>query len=108
MSGGTLPKAIKFFIEAAKDAGIELSPYIGKIRATGPRSTGSRVKKTNGEKQNGVLPHKDPLTQIPSGDISWQQLLLAKFPSLDPAWPDEVKTKWFEGFNKLMEEFKKQ
>jgi hypothetical protein len=39
---------------------------------------------------------------------SWQQLLLSKFPSFDPAWPDDVKTKWFEGFNQLMVELKKQ
>jgi hypothetical protein len=43
-----------------------------------------------------------------SQNISLEQLLLSKFPSFDPAWPDEVKTKWFEGFNKLMEQFKKE
>jgi len=102
VSGGTLPKAIKFFVEATKYAGIQLSPYIGKIRVTGSRSTGPRGKKTNGEKQNDIFPHEGPLTQGQAGDTPWQQLLLAKFPSLDPAWPDEVKTKWFDSFNQLM------
>jgi hypothetical protein len=29
--------------------------------------------------------------------------LLAKFPTLDPAWPDDVKSKWFDAFQQLME-----
>jgi hypothetical protein len=28
--------------------------------------------------------------------------LLAKFPPFDPAWPDDIKTKWFEGFQQFM------
>jgi hypothetical protein len=28
--------------------------------------------------------------------------LLSKFPALDPAWPDDVKAKWFEAFDRLM------
>jgi hypothetical protein len=107
VSGGTLPKAIKFFVEATKDAGIELSPYIGKIRATGPRSIGSRAKKTNGEKQNNILPREEPLPLAQIGDASWQQLFLSKMPNFDPAWSEEVKIEWFKGMNKVMEEFKK-
>jgi len=34
---------------------------------------------------------------------TWQQMLLAKFPNFDPAWPDEVKEKWFTAFNELMQ-----
>jgi hypothetical protein len=107
VSGGTSRKAIMFFMEAAKDAGIELSPYIGKIKATSSRNIEPRRKKTNGEKPNSIPPQEEPLSQG-QNPPSWQQLLLSKFPSFDPAWQDEVKAKWFEGFNKLMEEFKKQ
>jgi hypothetical protein len=39
---------------------------------------------------------------------SWNELLLAKFPSFDPAWPDEVKTKWFASFNELMQQGQKE
>jgi hypothetical protein len=28
--------------------------------------------------------------------------LLAKFPEFDPAWPDPIKAKWFEGFEQFM------
>jgi hypothetical protein len=34
-------------------------------------------------------------------------LLLAKFPDFDPAWPDAVKEKWFDGFARLQDELKK-
>jgi hypothetical protein len=34
--------------------------------------------------------------------IGWPQLLLSKFPTFDPAWPDDVKSKWFNAFDKLM------
>jgi hypothetical protein len=28
--------------------------------------------------------------------------LLAKFPDFDPAWPDDIKAKWFSGFDTFM------
>jgi hypothetical protein len=31
-----------------------------------------------------------------------REMLLAKFPEFDPNWPDPLKTKWFEGFERLM------
>lgn len=33
--------------------------------------------------------------------------LLEKFPEFDPAWPDNLKEKWFEGFARLQDELKK-
>lgn len=105
LSGGTIPKAINFFIEIAKDSGIELSPYIGKIRASGPRIPSIRVKKKNGEKQGASSHHEESLPK--TEETSWQQLALSKFPDFDPSWAPEVQEKWFEGMNKLMDEFKK-
>ena len=105
LSGGTIRKAIIFFIEIAKGAGIELSPYVGKIRASSPRIPGIRGRKKNGEKQDTSLHHEEP--SLKPEEISWQQLALSKFPDFDPSWAPEVQEKWFEGINKLMEEFKK-
>jgi len=28
--------------------------------------------------------------------------LLEKFPTFDPTWPDEIKAKWFEGYERLL------
>lgn len=35
-------------------------------------------------------------------DPNWAEQLLAKFPQFDPAWPDDVKSKWFDAFDRLM------
>jgi hypothetical protein len=106
LSGGTLPKAIKFFVEASKNAGIELSPYIGKFRNTASRNVGSRAKKTNGQKQLPSLPPVSHKTEIEN--LPWQQIYLSKMPDFDPAWSEEIKIKWFDAMSKVMEELKKQ
>jgi hypothetical protein len=44
-------------------------------------------------------------TALGSGSASvnvWAEQLLSKFPQFDPAWPDEVKLKWFDAFDRLM------
>jgi hypothetical protein len=33
---------------------------------------------------------------------AWVEQLLSKFPQFDPAWPDDVKLKWFDAFDRLM------
>jgi hypothetical protein len=33
---------------------------------------------------------------------AWAEQLLSKFPEFDPTWPDEVKMKWFDAFDRLM------
>jgi len=105
LSGGTVSKAIKFFVEASKGAGIELSPYIGKFRNTASRSTGSKAKKTNGQ---NLPPPLLPASSNPIENLSWQQIYLSKMPDFDPAWSEEIKTKWFDAMGKVMEELKKQ
>jgi hypothetical protein len=40
-----------------------------------------------------------PPTQQPP---AWEAQLLAKFPEFNPAWPEQLQTKWFEGFERLM------
>lgn len=106
-SGDTTRKSLKFFLVAAQEAGIELSPYIKKAKLRVPRSFNApKAKKSIVEKKVEAT-----LTGSgrPQGDESnaQLQLLLSKFPSFDPEWSDEVKTKWFEGFSRLMDEFKK-
>jgi len=103
-SGGTLDKCMLFFIAAAKDADLELSPHLKVQRGsrTTPRQR-ARIRTmelaTNGE----IL-----VNGAENGDMTWEQMLLSKFPSFDPAWPDEVKSKWFDGFHRLMRVGKSQ
>jgi hypothetical protein len=106
-TGDTVRKCMAFFLLAAKDAGIQLSPFIKAVKVR--RNTVSR-----GRRQPSSLPINTgaaDTTQIsearsraPEVSQNWSQMLLAKFPNFDPAWPDDVKAKWFEAFDKLMKQ----
>ena len=114
-SGDTVRKCVTFFVNIAKDAGIELSTFIlsqatprpvqSKSRSQRPKTTSARAKgssrTTSGSTAtNASIP---PLAGVSSAEAIWAQQLLEKFPSFDPAWPDEVKAQWFEGFRHLMQ-----
>lgn len=105
--GDTTRKSMRFFMAAAQDAGLELSPYLKKVRASAPRRAGFKSKIKREERQNENQAKEEVLPHEQSGSSDWQQILLSKFPTFDPAWPDEVKKEWFAAFSKLMEEFKK-
>jgi len=109
-SGGTTRKSIKFFMGITKEAGIELSPHLKHLKLREPRGTG-RVRKI--ARQNNAIPSatekvvQDGGTGSSEVTVTWQELMLNKFPTFDPAWSDEVKIKWFEAFKELFE-FKKE
>jgi hypothetical protein len=98
-SGGTIDKCINFFLAAAKDAELTLSPHLKTGRGNRTPRPRQRSRSTdlpvNDEAQGSVSANE-------GGDLTWSQMLLSKFPSFDPSWPDEVKVKWFEGFHRLM------
>jgi hypothetical protein len=95
-SAETAKKCMGFFLSAAKDADLKLSPHIKPYRATKGAARPRRpVTPTIDSPENGSG------GEIPS-TTPWAQLLLSKFPSFDPAWPDDVKAKWFDAFAKLM------
>ncbi len=106
-TGDSVRKCISFFLNAAKEAEIEVSPYITEtVRQQGTHSQvgESRQKKIpfkgTGAVKSAPSSHKEPSVQASS--VSWEQMLLAKFPSFDPAWPDEVKKEWFTAFHQMM------
>ncbi|MFO7996624.1 MAG: DUF5343 domain-containing protein [Dehalococcoidia bacterium] len=96
-------KCVKFFVEFVKAAGIPLSPFIVK-----------RVRSMHGAGRNKIVTAKVEARTIRKSamaqafeetplSMSWGKMLLAKFPTFDPTWTDEVKLKWFEAFDKLAE-----
>ncbi len=102
VTGDVCRKCIKFFIALASDGGIPISPHITKkmreVRSgTGTRSSG---KKT-GARTVRNLPVPEVVEKVP-GKMSWDEMLLSKFPVFDPAWPDDVKLKWFAAFDELL------
>jgi len=96
-------KCVKFFVEMVQAAGVPLSPFItkrlrsihsvGRTRTTSSKMEGRTIRKT-------IVPQD--LAEMPLS-MSWGKMLLSKFPTFDPAWTDEVKLKWFEAFDKLVE-----
>lgn len=107
--GDTVRKCVTFFIPAATAAGIALSPHIKqpKKRTT---SNGKTKKSRHGAASTTPTPtDTPPAGSMPQGSapMTWAQLLLSKFPSFDPTWPDEVKSKWLESFADLMKKGEK-
>jgi hypothetical protein len=100
-----LQKCRRFYLQAAQDAGISIGPRIANGGNAAPRANGSPAasapKRPVRPARRGPPPSKPPAA--PTGaaiDIKTQ--LVGKFPDFDPAWPDDIKAKWFEGFQKLM------
>lgn len=96
-SGETVRKCIAFLLPLLKDAGITLSPHI----------KGAPKRTNGGSKRRRVALLADtpppPPPPPPAPVVGWSELLLSKFPSFDPAWPDDVKARWFDSFEKLMQ-----
>ena len=97
-------KCIKFFIALSSDAEVPLSSFITKRVKSAHTYPGSGTK--NIRKRAGMVMTRNSLVQpdrmeIP-GRISWNEVLLTKFPTFDPTWSDEVKLKWFAAFDELL------
>lgn len=102
LTDGVSRKCVKFFVEIASAAGIPLSPFISKRLRAARSSSGTKTvpKKIEG-RMNRKVAVLQPIEEVPSQN-SWERTLLAKFPTFDPTWTDEVKLKWFEAFDKLL------
>jgi len=95
-------KCVKFFIDLARDAGINLSPFITKRTRNTHSSTGVKITSKKGSirtNRNSIIPQAED--EIPNSN-SYVHLLLSKFPNFDPSWSDEIKLKWFADFDELL------
>jgi len=102
MTGDVARKCIKFFISLLSDAGIPLSPYIMKRSKT----IRSRTVSKGTTKKLSARTNKNSLASTSSQLIpaysTWYDMVLAKFPTFDPTWSDDIKLKWFEAFDLLL------
>jgi hypothetical protein len=119
--GDTLDRCLRFFMSIAGAAGIELSPHVKKVRIRVSQllKPGRGIKrKIEQEELPTAKSTASPPPQeyresesVPLAkpeEVSLEKILLSKFPSFDPAWPEEVQKKWFDGFDKLMDKIKKK
>lgn len=95
-----LRKCRTFFLHAAKFVNVPLGQRL--LTGSVPRSPSSGARRKPRGKTKVIDPiregEEEPLKK--PGGILGQ--LLDKFPDFDPEWPDEIKTKWFAGFDQFM------
>lgn len=109
-TGDTVRKCGAFFLQAVKAADLSVSPRLTTSKSTTPRRPPARrsTRKTD-QNDNLSTQAQGDAASSQQGNIgtvsgaSWQEMLLEKFPAFDPTWPDDVKTKWFDAFDKLMD-----
>lgn len=102
LTGDVSRKCIKFYVAIASDAGCPLSSFITKRIRTPRSGTGIRAitkRKNTRTEQSLKMPHDG---EIFPENAPWDKLLLAKFPTFDPTWNDEVKLNWFKAFDELL------
>ena len=96
-----LQKCRRFYLYAAKEAGIEVGPRLQNVRK--PRSSnGSAPRKPRKQRQQRS-PSGGETPPPPPAAKSHKEMLLDKFPDFDPAWPAEIQAKWFEGYERLLQ-----
>lgn len=105
-------KSVTFFLNAASDAQIPISNFIMKARK--PRSAPTKKRQRiatarhgenssgddEGEDEDGSEDEETPSATLLAPQFMKQ--LLEKFPTFDPAWPEQVQAKWFDAFEHLM------
>ena len=98
-------KCRTFFLHAAKAAGVPLGNRIltGSVPRTSNGGTKRKPKtKAKPDPASDSNANDKGEVQQPKPDNGVLSQLLAKFPDFDPNWPDDIKAKWFAGFDQFM------
>lgn len=110
---GVLAKCEAFFIQAANDAGIDLSQYIMSGRhLSRRRSSPGRQRPPSAERPSAstdaagaavLAPEQAERVSQVSTRLTIAEMILSKYPDFDPAWQPEVQARWLDGMTKLYE-----
>ena len=100
---GVLAKCEAFFIQAARDAGIELSQYITAGRHGDRRAAAPRASRATGQAERASPTVADAAPVPVDPGLALAQRILEKYPDFDPSWTPEVQASWFNGMTKLYE-----
>jgi predicted transcriptional regulator len=75
-----------------------------KADTSAPLTTKDEVKAEITEmlNQTASTSSNQPSKNTSDDSVVWARLLLEKFPDFDPSWSEDVQTKWFEAFDRLM------
>jgi len=106
-------KCIKFYIGLAEDGAISLSPFVTrKSKAMHTSAPTRKVKRApvrtgdapaDNSASSLPVPNDPPFILASPPVQSLGQILLAKFPDFDPTWTDDVKMRWFQAFDDLLQ-----
>lgn len=100
-SGDTARKAMAFFISAAKDTGLPVSPHI-QVTKGGAVKSGAVRKKKRERPLKGAGDTTTNANGAQTSELSeLQREKIAKFPEFNPDWPAEVQQLWYENFHKV-------
>jgi hypothetical protein len=94
-SRDTVRKCTAFFLAAAKHASLPISPFVtsrGRLRARAGIKSRVEARQTQLDQRPNTADESQAL----------QRMALSKFPEFDASWPSEIKSKWFQAFEKLM------
>ena len=103
---GVLAKCEAFFIQAAQDAGVELSTYILAGRHVSRRASSSSNRTRQQPVERPVAQPSAPAVVAASVSVpglSIAEMVLRKYPDFNPNWDASTQQKWFDGMTKLME-----
>lgn len=99
-----LRKCRTFYLHAAQFAEVEVGPRLLQAKTTRPVSSGAPKKRTTAKpkvRKQSATEQERPIGSDTARDSVANQLL-AKFPAFDPSWSDDIKAKWFEGYERLL------
>jgi hypothetical protein len=82
-TGGTKIKSVAFFLKAAKEAGIEVSPHILNRKHINAASPTKRVKRAKSTSGTGVKADQNPMVVTPERKLSEQVLAILDTKGLD-------------------------
>jgi len=98
LTGETVNKCFSFFVAGAEEAGIPIAKHLAPGVKTGGNGSSRKTRKP---KNQGV----NDAPSVPAASAQPQDMkamLLAKFPEFDPAWPEDLKKQWFDGYGTLL------
>jgi hypothetical protein len=118
LGGQTLRKAARFFVHAATDAGITISPHIHKTGVNQQEGSAQPPRPRNGQKskrrrsaeettsfQDHDSAHSSGAEELRSRLASQERLIqafVAKLPEFNPEWQPQTQNQWFEALTRLM------
>ncbi len=100
---GVLAKCEAFFIQASRDAGIELSQYITAGRHGSRRQSAPRANRAAAHGERTPPPTTAPVSAAAHPSLVLAQRILEKYPDFDPSWTPEVQASWLNGMTRLYE-----